>query len=81
MKLQFKPSRGNLAVAGASGLLLSGVASAQSTGGTVAPLDVSTGTQYLQDNASGNMSKVALVLFVLAGLGMAIVWVKATFFG
>ena len=46
-----------------------------------AALDASVGTEYLETNAATNMALVAVVLFTLAGLAMAIKWVKATFFG
>ncbi|WP_428384188.1 hypothetical protein [Nevskia ramosa] len=47
----------------------------------VAALDASTAISYLEDNASTNMTQVGVVVFTLAGLAMAITWVKATFFG
>ncbi len=76
-------SRGNAAALAFVGMLsmfaVGGAAHAQTNG--VAALDVSQGTSYLQTNASTNMSTIAVVLFILAGLAMAIVWVKATFFG
>lgn len=46
----------------------------------IADLDVSAGATYLETNASDNMSNIATVLFSLAGLAVAIRWVKATFF-
>lgn len=46
----------------------------------IAALDVSAATTYLEDNASTNMTDIAQVLFGLAGLAVAIRWVKATFF-
>lgn len=47
----------------------------------VPALDASTAVAYLEDNAGTNMSEVGVVVFTLAGLAMAITWVKATFFG
>lgn len=46
----------------------------------IAALDVTAGTTYLETNASTNMTAIAEVLFSLAGLAVAIRWVKATFF-
>jgi len=48
---------------------------------TPAALSVSDATTYLQTNAQTNMTTVGGVMFVLAGIAVAITWVKAQFFG
>ncbi len=83
MKLKFDPARGNRhALLLATAMLTPGLALAQSGGGTTTPaLDVTPATAYLNTNAGNNMNLVAIVVFGLAALAMAITWVKATFFG
>lgn len=52
------------------------IASAQ-----VAAIDYGDALTYLETNAGGGMVAIGAVILTLAGLGVAIKWVKATFFG
>ena len=47
----------------------------------VPALDVSDAVTYLETNAGGGISAVGIAVLSLAGLAMAISWIKATFFG
>lgn len=47
----------------------------------VPALDVTDAVTYLETNAGGGMAEIGVVVLALAGLAMAISWVKATFFG
>jgi hypothetical protein len=61
----------------ASALLLAAdIASA-----SVPALDVTDATTYLETNAGGGIAEIGVVMLTLAGLAVAIKWVKATFFG
>ncbi|WP_281783647.1 hypothetical protein [Sinimarinibacterium flocculans] len=47
----------------------------------VGALDASAAATYLEDNAGGAMLLIGAAVLTLAGLGVAIKWTKATFFG
>lgn len=47
----------------------------------VPALDVTAATSYLETNAGGGIAAIGVVMLTLAGLAVAIKWVKATFFG
>lgn len=47
----------------------------------VPALDVTSATGYLETNAGGGIAAIGVVMLTLAGLAVAIKWVKATFFG
>lgn len=47
----------------------------------VPALDVTDATTYLETNAGGGIAAIGVVMLTLAGLAVAIKWVKATFFG
>lgn len=47
----------------------------------VPALDTTAAVTYLETNAGGGMNAIGVVVLSLAGLAMAISWVKATFFG
>lgn len=57
-------------------LLVVGVAQA-----SVPALEVTSATSYLETNAGGGIAAIGVVMLTLAGLAVAIKWVKATFFG
>lgn len=63
------------------GLTALGAGVVGSVQAAVPALDVTDAVTYLETNAGGGMAEVGGIVLLLAGLAMAVTWIKATFFG